>query len=983
MRSFTKACYLANLLTLQNPSSSVNKLGRSVLNSTIDLTPHQIDAALFAFKNPLSKGAILADEVGLGKTIEAGLVISQLWAENKRKILCITPASIRKQWQSELKEKFFIDSVILDTKTYKQLQKEGHDLPFSQKDKIIICSYQYARRKERDIEYIDWDLVVIDEAHRLRNVYRSDNKIARSIQEATGLAKKKLLLTATPLQNSLLELYGLVSFVDDRIFGNLESFRSQFIQRSDVFDADISLSNFSGETEAERRAERLFKEIKKRISPIAHRTLRRQVQQYVKYTKRQSFTIDFTPSKEEMDLYEKVSEYLRSNSSIGISSRNNQLLILVIRKILASSSFAISDTLGKIIERLKKVKASRYLEPDVNLTDDYENYDEMEDDWAESGDPQVGYVYPTGKERLLVLREKNDFGEKITAEIKMLEDYRKLAQSITENAKGNALLQGIQKAFEESARLGSPRKILIFTESKRTQQYLKELLDKNGFGDTTLTLNGTNSDPTSKAVLKKWRENHKNDGKITGIISADTRAAIIDEFKERAEILLATESGAEGLNMQFCNIVVNYDLPWNPQRVEQRIGRCHRYGQKYDVIVINFLNTINAADRRVLELLRDKLNLFDGVFGSSDPVLGALESGVDIEKSISTIFQNCRSKDEIEKAFDELQNQLSDTISKATNQAKSKLFDNFDEDVQKRIKGISMDTLTQYDTYLLDFLKAVLDDGFSYNTESKTVKLSSTLPFWHKDWNCSYNLKGSNDNTRPLHLNLPVIQTLISYVKEHPIKEEQITFDYTHSGKNVAMVKSLVGKSGYLQVSKMSVKALDTTEYLIYSMCMDDGKSLNEEYAQKLLQMPNSDIKKASIDSKIHNKLTEDYTQSKQQILDNLSKENSEYYEQEMDKLDQWADDLKNDLEREIKDLDREIKALKKESRIATLLEKKLELGRQQKEKEDLRKKKRARLFEEQDEISKKKDQILDELQQRLHNNIEEKELFTIMWKVI
>ena len=983
MRSFTQARYLAHLLTLQNPANSVSKLGRSVLNSTIDLTPHQIDAALFAFQNPLSKGAILADEVGLGKTIEAGLVISQLWAENKRKILCITPASIRKQWQSELKDKFFIDSVILDTKTYKQLQKEGQEFPFEQKDKVVICSYQYARRMERELEYISWDLVVIDEAHRLRNVYRSDNKIARSIQESTGLAKKKLLLTATPLQNSLLELYGLVSFVDDRIFGNLESFKSQFIQRSDAFDQDISLANFAGNTEAERRAERLFKEIKKRIAPIAHRTLRRQVQQYVKYTKRQSFTIDFTPSKEELDLYEKVSEYLRSDSSIGVSSRNNQLLVLVIRKILASSSFAISDTLGKLIERLKRIQETEYPEPDIDVTADYEDYDDMEDDWAESGDPQAGFVYPTFKPKEWTLRERNDFHQKLTAEIKMLEDYRKLAQSITENAKGNALLQGIQKAFEEAKRLGSPRKVLVFTESKRTQQYLKELLDKNGLGDKTLTLNGTNTDPASKAVLKKWREAHKTDGKVTGIISADTRAAIIEEFQERAEILLATESGAEGLNMQFCNVVINYDLPWNPQRVEQRIGRCHRYGQKYDVVVINFLNTVNAADRRVLELLRDKLNLFDGVFGSSDPVLGALESGVDIEKSIGTIFQKCRSKDEIEKAFDELQTQLSDTISKATNQAKSKLFDNFDEDVQKRIKGISMDTLTEYDGYLLSFLRSSLGKGFSYDKSTQTVRLSSTASFWDKEWDGIYSLKGSLASTRPLHLNLPAMQSLLTDVKQRPSTEEQLTFDYSHSGKNVAMVKSLLGKSGYIRVSKMSVTALDTTEYLIYSMCTDDGKPLSEEYAAKLLQIPAVEAEPIQIADKTHHTLKDSGEGCKKQILDTLSKENNDYYDQEMDKLDQWADDLKNDLEREIKDLDREIKALKKESREATILEKKLELGRQQKEKEDLRKKKRARLFDEQDEISNKKDQILDELQQRLHNNVEETELFTIGWKVV
>lgn len=987
MKSLVQAKYLAHLLTLKNPANSVSKLGRSVLNSTIDLTPHQIDAALFAFQNPLSKGAILADEVGLGKTIEAGLVISQLWAENKRKILCITPASIRKQWQGELSEKFFIDAVLLDTKTYKQYQKEGNELPFNQKDKVVICSYQYARRMERDIALVDWDLVIIDEAHRLRNVYRSDNKIARSIQESTAKSKK-LLLTATPLQNSLLELYGLVSFVDDRVFGNLDSFKAQFIQHSDAFDdyTEVPTVSFDNQkTAAEIRAERLFKEIKKRIAPIAHRTLRRQVQQYIKYTQRASHTIDFTPSKEELDLYEKVSEYLRT-PSFGVSASNNALLMLVIRKILASSSFAISDTLGKLVERLKKVRETHYPEPDIEL-EDYEGLEEMQDDWAESGDPQASCIYPLpkpGKE--LTFKDKAYFHQKISEEIKMLEDYRKLAQSITENAKGNALLQGIQTAFEQAKQLGSPRKVLVFTESRRTQQYLQELLANNGLGDKTLTLNGTNTDPQSKQLLKQWKERHKKDGKITGIVSADTRAAILEEFKDRAEILLATESGAEGLNMQFCNVVINYDLPWNPQHVEQRIGRCHRYGQKHDVVVINFLNTANAADQRVLELLRDKLNLFDGVFGSSDPVLGALESGVDIEKSIGEIFQKCRTKDEIQHAFDELQNQLSETIAQTQKQVKSKIFDNFDEDVQKRIKGLdsAMEDLNQYESYMLAFLRATLGKAFSYDKDTQSIVITTpNLPFWNKDWSGTYSLKQSLVSTRPIHLNLPMMQALLAHATQKTSCEEQVTFDYTHSGKNIAMVKNLIGKSGFLKLTKLSVSALDTTEYLVFSMHTDEGKELDAEYAEKLFKTLSLESQPIQIGDKTRHVLENSYTNRKTQILDQLSQENSQYFDAEMDKLDQWADDLKNDLEREIKDLDKEIKSLKKQARETSILQTKLELGREQKAKEDLRRKKRARLFDEQDEISQRKDQILDELQQRLHNNVEETEIFTIGWKVV
>lgn len=984
MKSFAKAQYLAQLLTLKNPANSVTKLGRSVLNSTIDLTPHQIDAALFAFQNPLSKGAILADEVGLGKTIEAGLVISQLWAENKRKILCITPASIRKQWQGELSDKFFIDSFILDTKTYKQSQSKGNELPFNQKDKVVICSYQYARRMERDIALVDWDLVVIDEAHRLRNVYRSDNKIARSIQKSTA-KRKKLLLTATPLQNSLLELYGQVSFVDERIFGNLESFKAQFIQHSDVFD-EIPVLSDDVKTAAQMRAERLFNDLKQRIAPIAHRTLRRQVQQYVRYTKRSSITIDFTPSEEELELYEKVSEYLR-NPSFGVSSSNNALLMLVIRKILASSSFAISDTLGKLIERLKKVRETQYPEPDVNLAEDFESLEELQDDWAEAGDSQAGCVYPfPNSSKMLTFKDKVRCREMISDEIKQLEDYRKLAKSITENAKGNALLQGIELAFSQAKQLGSPCKVLVFTESRRTQQYLKELLDQNGLADCTLTLNGTNTEPASKALLKQWRERHQTDGKITGIVSADTRAAILEEFKDRAQILLATESGAEGLNMQFCNVVVNYDLPWNPQRIEQRIGRCHRYGQNYDVVVINFLNTANAADKRVLELLKDKLNLFDGVFGSSDPVLGALESGVDIEKAIADIFQKCRTEQEIQQAFDNLQTQLSDTIAQATNQTKSKIFDNFDEDVQKRIKGLdkALDDLTQYESYMLAFLQAVMGKSFSYDKSTHSVFITTPkLPFWQKEWSGTYTLKQSLVSTRPLHLNLPMMQALLQYVLQQKPQEEQITFDYTHSGKNLAMVKHLVGKSGYLRLVKMTVSALDTTEYLLFSMCTDSGKDLTPEYAQKLFKTLPVAAEPIQIGDKPRHHLLDVCENHKKQILDQISKENSQYFDAEMDKLDQWADDLKNDLEREIKDLDKEIKALKKQNRETTSLQDKLALGRKQKEKEDLRCKKRERLYEEQDEISQRKDRILDDLQQRLYNHVTEQEIFTIGWKVI
>src|SRR5690606_13793430 len=146
------------------------------------------------------------------------------------------------------------------------------------------------------------------------------------------------------------------------------------------------------------------------------------------------------------------------------------------------------------------------------------------------------------------------------------------------------------------------------------------------------------------------------------------------------------EAGAEGINLQFCSLVINYDLPWNPQRVEQRIGRCHRYGQKHDVVVVNFLNKKNAADQRVYQLLAEKFNLFEGVFGASDEVLGALESGVDFEKRIANIYQQCREPKLIQAAFDNLQQELSFEINEAMTTTRKKLLEHFDDEVREKLR---------------------------------------------------------------------------------------------------------------------------------------------------------------------------------------------------------------------------------------------------------------------------------------------------------
>jgi len=360
--------YWAHALTLKGAAGSIENLSRSIANSRVDLNPHQVDAAMFALRSPLSKGILLADEVGLGKTIEAGLVIAQRWAERRRRVLLIVPATLRKQWQQELEEKFYVPTAVLDARSFNVAQANGTANPFDQTERLAICSYQFAAAKRAEIAHVPWDLVVIDEAHRLRNVFKASSKLARAIAGAIGAAPK-LLLTATPLQNSLMELYGLVSVIDDHVFGDAASFRDQFVRAVDEKDRNTGL--------------------RERLQGVCIRTLRKQVVEYIPFTRRVPITQDFLPNDQEQHLYELVSAYLQREKLIALPASQRTLITMVLRKLLASSTFAIASTLWELIGRLERIAQGEGI--DLLTEDDMEGLDEIEDEWAaeaeEEGQP--------------------------------------------------------------------------------------------------------------------------------------------------------------------------------------------------------------------------------------------------------------------------------------------------------------------------------------------------------------------------------------------------------------------------------------------------------------------------------------------------------------------------------------------------------------------------------------------------------------------
>jgi superfamily II DNA or RNA helicase len=603
--------------------SGASRLAPALTHSAVDLNPHQVEAAAFALAALPTGGAVLADEVGLGKTIEAGLVMAQLAADGRGRVLVLVPASLRAQWRDELESKFGLAAEIVDGERARAAERQGlRTNPFDTGG-IVIASHPFAAMRPADVERLPWDLAVIDEAHRLRNAYRRDHRTGQALRRALRHCPK-LLLTATPLQNDLMELLGLACFIDDALLGNEDAFRLQYA---------------TGELTEEKAAD-----LKARLAPVVVRTLRRQVKEYVKFTGRRSLVEDFAPTPREQELYERVSDYLRRDDSQAIPQSRRALLILVYRKILASSSFALAATLDKLAGALEEKLGAQCAVASAEL--DFAGFEEEAEEWGGEGKEARTPRTPAALRRM-------------QEELAELRACAKLARGIQANAKGDALVRGLDRAFTVARACGWPEKAVVFTEFRRTQDYLARLLASKGYSVTCLS------------------------GDVAG---AEKRQALVEEFRDRTQILLMTEAGAEGLNLQFCNLVVNYDLPWNPQRIEQRIGRCHRYGQTRDVLVLNFLNRQNAAEARLYELLSQKLALFDGVFGSSDEILGALGSGIDFEKRVLDIYQSCRSGEEIDSAFAALRADLDARIEARLAAARALLFERFDGEVRSRLR---------------------------------------------------------------------------------------------------------------------------------------------------------------------------------------------------------------------------------------------------------------------------------------------------------
>ena len=597
-------------------------------SSDIQVYPYQIAAAQFALRSPYLKGAILCDEGSLGKTYEALLVITQLWYEGKYRILLIVPTPLLHQWQKTIDESFSIPCVTLDSSAAHDEHQGDDGNPFLQ-DGIILTTYDFAAEKADDVAKVKWDVAVFEEAHHLRRIYSDNNKTAAVLKDAVGDAFK-LLLTATPMQNSIMDLYGLIHFIDEAIFPDEKAFYERYFRKQENYP-----------------------ELAERVSKFCFRTTRPEVANYVKIPERIPVTAEFTLTPKEQKLYELLDAYVQKGSKAAFPRMDPYDLALMLFRTLSSSTFALDKLLRGVSRRLES-------SADVD-------------------------------------------SEPVVAELSELRRMQALAADIKQNAKAKELLGGLKQGFTRLKELGAKQKALIFTENRATQDFLFSLLNSGPYKGKVLTYNGSRTRDYS----------------------------VMERFEKEARILISTDIGAEGFNLEFCSFVINYDLPYNTLTIEQRINRCHRQGQQSDVIILNFLNRNNFADVRMLELINKRILQFSGIFGMSDDVIGNF--GIDLGSGFSKVLGKARTREEIDRAYQDALEQFEEENKLIVRQAEHSLFTSFTREIAGKVR------LTPQ--YIEDKTEEIEDDlwyvtrwffegkrGFRLDDETRTVSVAGVIP---------------------------------------------------------------------------------------------------------------------------------------------------------------------------------------------------------------------------------------------------------------
>ena len=829
--------YLAEQLVRLRRADEEERYASSQRQGRIDPNPHQIDAVIFALKRIPEGGCILADEVGLGKTIEAGLVLAQLRAEGAApRVLLIVPKPLLGQWQDELYRLFGIQA------------EEGRMEPGAFSGEGVFLVGREIAGSERGSGVLlacePFDLCVIDEAHEIFaniyrrydkfGVYRTDSTEARLADRVRSFLRQTpvLLLTATPIQNNLTELWGLVQYVEPTgtLLGNLSTFRDVFCEGDD-----------------RRLVPGQDDELRHRIETVVQRTLRRHAQEFLErpFVGRHCQIFEYSMTAEEKALYDAVTDYLLDPQLFAFRGNQRRLLLIGFHRLMGSSVKALAASLRKVAQRLENILRGL---PDVDATDLLGDLDD-----EDSGEVTEDAAPAAAIDPVLVAKE-----------LQRVRDFIQHAETLPRDSKADKLLD-VMRIISE--RPPDRRRVVIFTESLVTQEYLKDLLiGSGGYKPQDITLfRGANDSPRASEALQNWQAEigdalppHQRPSRTVAV-----RLALVYEFKHRSQAFISTDAGAKGLNLQFCDTIVNYDLPWNPQRIEQRIGRCHRYGQEHDVTVINFLAADNEAQRLTFEILSRKLDLFGRVLDASDVVLhepsteapetlaGAL--GSDFETRLRRIYERARTVDEIASELRRLREEMeaerknyeqtwartAGLIETRFDQRVKQVFRRLQTDLPKGLARLDNDL----DRLLAGFLRArripyerLADDGYIRFQLPPSPRLPDG---WQQGGAVLVGRAQNIEDADPLHLGHPLVQAAVEEARGASQQRFRVVWKLAASAP--PELKCAKGKRGRLVLSRLRYEGFERVDRLIPTALLEDATPVNLDCARWLLEQSPKD----------------------------------------------------------------------------------------------------------------------------------------------
>lgn len=828
--------YYAEDLVRLRRSSEKRRYAASQRRGRIDPNPHQIDAVMFALRRIPEGGCILADEVGLGKTIEAGLVIAQLLAEGASRILIIVPRPLLGQWQDELFSLFGLQA------REAALEHVDTTLPG-----VYLVGREFAGGQAGAAKLAGgppFDLCVIDEAHEVfagihkrydrHGSYNSESKHAQTAHRVRQLigVSPVLLLTATPIQNSLVELWGLVQYVEPTgtLLGTLPTFKTLFCDSAD------------GRVLVPEQTD----ELRRRLNEVVQRTLRRQAGEFLErpFVGRSALLFEYEMSADERALYDDVTRYLLEPNLCAFQGRGRQLLLLGFHRRMASSKPALAKSLENVAERLRGQQAGAgATDLDAAMQ---EVVKDLEDDSPLPSDKEPP-VQPAPS---------------IATELARVESFIVRARSLPADSKADSLIRAVRSIAD---RQGGSRKVVVFTESLTTQDYLVKLLvERAGLSAGEVTVfRGTNDSKRAEQALARWKDEVGSRIPAHARPSPDiaVRLALVHEFKTRSRVFVSTEAGAKGLNLQFCDTIINYDLPWNPQRIEQRIGRCHRYGQTRDVTVVNFLAKDNAAQRLTFEILSKKLDLFGEVLDMSDQVLHAgtgsraeelaTALGADFEAQLGKIWDRARSLEEVEDELRRLGDSIEerkaelDQIRRDTVGLIESRLDESVRQVFRQIRDELPTTLAEFDAELLrvasNYLEAIdvpfqilEEDGRRFLSVDADRRLPGSLSYGFRA--VLGHAEGLED-AESLHVGHPLLEAAVDEARRAGIGTFSVTFRLTDTSPD--QLRQRIGARGRLAVSRVLHSGFEREERLVVTALFEDAMVLKPaDVATALVHLP-------------------------------------------------------------------------------------------------------------------------------------------------